>query len=152
MVNISLNNSSSLSFLNVYAQSICSFSMDSRIDFFASLFFRPSEGSSFWKTSTAINSSGTQKVLLIPVVRKFSIGPSPLISLLSMTPTLLLLWQSLLSRHLFCSLLSCPLLRLKGASELGLESHTNSTNCPYFFAFPFQLLTPFLQFSESLLR
>ena len=82
MVSISLNNSS-LPFFNVYAPLICS-STDNRIDFFPPPFFPP-KISSFWWTLV-----GTQKVLLILVGRKYSIGSSPLTSFFSMTLTRLL--------------------------------------------------------------
>ena len=41
-----------------------------------------------------------------------------------------LLWQSLLSWHLLCSLLSCPFLLLRGASGHGFWSPTNSSIRP----------------------
>ena len=65
-VNISLNNSSSLSFLKVYAAPICSSSTDGRTDSFFPPFFPPPKISSFWGTSIAIISSGTQEVLPTP--------------------------------------------------------------------------------------
>ena len=62
-------------------------------------------------TSTVIASSGTQKVLLATVRRKYSIRSSPLTYFFSITLTrqcsLSLLWQSLISWHLICSLFSC---------------------------------------------
>ena len=80
-VNISLNNSS-VSFLNVYAHSICSSSTDRRADSFS-----PREISSFWETSIAITPSGTQEVLPTPARWKYSTGSSPLTSSPSMTLT-----------------------------------------------------------------
>ena len=59
-------------------------------DSFSPPFLPPPEISSFWRTSTAINSSKTQKVLLTPMERTYSIGSSPLTSFLSMTSTYLL--------------------------------------------------------------
>ena len=50
MVNILLNNSSTLSFLNVYAPFIRSFSTDSRSDSISPPFFLPSEITLFWGT------------------------------------------------------------------------------------------------------
>ena len=60
-VNISLNDSSSLSFLNVYAPPICSSTKDSRTNFFFSLFFLP-----MWKRKRWIfrASASTEKVPL----------------------------------------------------------------------------------------
>ena len=57
---------------------------------FLSLFLPPTEISLFWGTSTAITSSGTQKTLPNPVVRKYSIGSSPLTSFPSISLTYLL--------------------------------------------------------------
>ena len=79
-VNISLNDSSSLSFPYVYAPPFCSSPTDSRTIFFLSPSFPPPEISLFWGTSNAITPSGTQKVLPTPVGRKHSIGSSPLTS------------------------------------------------------------------------
>ena len=73
-VNISLNKSSSVSFLNVYAPL---FAPPQRIaDSIPSLppFFPPPEISSFWGTSIAITRFGTQEVLLTPMGRKYSTG------------------------------------------------------------------------------
>ena len=75
-VNISLSNSSSLSFLNVYALPICSSLTDSRTNFFSPFIFLPPEISLFWKISAAITSSGIQRVLLNPLGRKYSIVTS----------------------------------------------------------------------------
>ena len=86
-VNISLNNSSSLSFLNVYAPLICFSPTNGRTDSFFPSIFPPQEIHSFWGTSTAITPSGTQEILLIPVERKYLIGSSPLIFSPSMTLT-----------------------------------------------------------------
>ena len=86
-VNISLNNSSSVSFLNVYAPL---FAPPQRMtEPISSLpqFFPPPETSSFWGTSIAITPSGTQKVLLTPTGRKYSTGSSPQTSSPSMTLT-----------------------------------------------------------------
>ena len=85
-VNISLNNSSSVSFLNVYAPPICSSPTDGRTNSF-SQFFPPPETSSFWGTSIAITPSGTQEVLLTLAGRKYSTGSSLLTSSPSMTLT-----------------------------------------------------------------
>ena len=63
-VNISLNDSSSLSFLNVYAPPICSSTKDSRTKFFFSLFFLP-----MWKRKRWIfrASASTEKGPLPPL-------------------------------------------------------------------------------------
>ena len=81
-VNISLNKSSSVSFLNVYTPPIRSSPTDGRTDSFS-----PPEISSFWGTSIAITRFGTQKVLLTPVGRKYLTGSSPQTSSPSMTLT-----------------------------------------------------------------
>ena len=75
-VNISLNNSSLLSFLKVYAPPICSSLTDSRTNSFSLSIHPLPEISSFWGISIAIISSGTPKVLLTPVKRKYSIRSS----------------------------------------------------------------------------
>ena len=61
-VNISLNDSSSLSFLNVYAPPICSSTKDSRTNFFLSPFFP-----SMWKRKRWIFRASTEKVPLPPL-------------------------------------------------------------------------------------
>ena len=86
-VNISLNNSSSVSFLNVYAPL---FAPPQRMtEPIPSLpqFFPPPEISSFLGISIAITPSGTQKVLPTPAGKKFSTGSSLLTSSPSMTLT-----------------------------------------------------------------
>ena len=89
-VNISLNNSSSLSFFIVYAPPIRSSPKDSRTNFFFPPFFLPPQISLFWETSIVITPSKTQKVLPTPVGRKHSIGSSPLTFSPSMSLTYLL--------------------------------------------------------------
>ena len=87
-VNIFLNNSPSLSFLNVY---IPLFAPPQRMaEPIPSL--PPPEISSFWDTSIAITPFGTQEVLPTPARRKYLTGSSPLTSSPSNdpdTPTLL---------------------------------------------------------------
>ena len=86
-INISLNNSSSLYFLNVYAPL---FAPPQRIaEPIPSLSpsFSPPEISSFWGTSIAITPFGTPEVLPTPVGRKYSTGSSLLTSSPSMTLT-----------------------------------------------------------------
>ena len=86
-INISLNNSSSVSFLNVYAP--LSAPPQQMAEPIPSLpqFFPPPETSLFWGTSIAITSFGTQEVLPTPAGRKYSTGSSPLTSSPSMTLT-----------------------------------------------------------------
>ena len=87
-VSISLNNSSSLSFLNVYVPPPPLFTPPQRMaEPTPSLppFFPPPEISSFWGTSIAITPFGTQKVLPTPTGRKYSTGSSPLTSSPSIT-------------------------------------------------------------------
>ena len=89
-VNISLNNSSSLSFLNVYILLIRSSPTDSRADSFFPLFFSHPKTYIFWGTSIAITSSGIQEVLPTPTGRKYLTGSALLNSSPSMTLTYLL--------------------------------------------------------------
>ena len=84
-VNISLNNSTSLSFINVYAPP---FALLQQIA--EPTPFPPPEISSFWGTSTATTPSGTQEVLMTLLGSKYSIGSSLLTSFSSMTLTYLL--------------------------------------------------------------
>ena len=86
-VNISLNNSSSLSFLNVYAPLFAPPQRMAEPTPFLPPFFPPPEISSFWKTSIAITPSGTPEVLPTPAGRKYSTGSSLLTSSPSMTLT-----------------------------------------------------------------
>ena len=86
-INISLNNSSSVSFLNVYAPLFAPIQRIAEPTPFLPPFFPPPEISSFWGTSTAITPSGTQEVLPTLVGRKYSTGSSPLTSSPSMTLT-----------------------------------------------------------------
>ena len=86
-VNISLNKSSSVLFLNVYAPL---FAPPQRMaEPIPSLppFVPPPDISSFWGTSIAITRFGTQEVLPTPVGRKYSTGSSPQTSSPSMTLT-----------------------------------------------------------------
>ena len=85
-VNISLNNSSSVSFLNVYAPLFAP--LQRMAEPIPSLppFFSP-ELSSFWGTSIAITPSGTQEVLPTPAGRKYLTGSFLLTSSTSMTLT-----------------------------------------------------------------
>ena len=86
-INISLNKSSSLSFLNVYAPLFAPLRRMAEPTPFLLPFFPPPEISSFWGTSIAITPSGTQEVLPTPAGRKYSTGSSLLTSSHSMTLT-----------------------------------------------------------------
>ena len=86
-INISLNNSSSLSFLNVYAPLFAPPQRMAEPIPFLPPFFPPPEISSFWGTSIAITHFGTQDVLPTLAGKKYSTGSSPLISSPSMTLT-----------------------------------------------------------------
>ena len=85
MVNISLNNSSSLSFLDVYAPLLAPPQRMAEPTPFLPPFFPPPEISSFWGTSIAITPSGTREIFPTPLGRKCSTGLSLLTSSLSMT-------------------------------------------------------------------
>ena len=87
-VNISPNNSTPVSFLNVYAPPL--FAPPQRMaEPISSLpqFFPPPEIFLFWGTSIAITLSGTQEVLLTAAGRKYSTGSSLLTFSPSMTLT-----------------------------------------------------------------
>ena len=87
-VNISFNDSSSLSFLNVYAPPIRSSPTDGRTDSFSHSIL-PSSRNLFilGGTSIAITPSGTQEVLPTPAGRKYLTGSSLLTSSPLMTLT-----------------------------------------------------------------
>ena len=85
-VNISLNNFSSLSFLNVR---VPLFALSRRMAEpipFLTQFFPPPEISLFWRTLIAITPSGTQEVLSTPAVSKYSTRSS----LLTSSPSMIL--------------------------------------------------------------
>ena len=96
-INISLNDSSSVSFLNVYAPLILSSATDSRTDFFSPSILHSYRYLFILGTSIFITPSWTQKVPLTPVGRKYLIGSSLLISSLSMTLIYLLFSIALLA-------------------------------------------------------
>ena len=75
-INNSLNNSSSLSFLNVYTPLFAPPQRMAEPTLFLPPFFPPPEISSFWGTSIAITPSGTQEVLPTHAGRKYSTGSS----------------------------------------------------------------------------
>ena len=85
-INTSLNNSSSLSFLNVYAPLFAPLRWMAEPIPFLSPFFPP-EISLFWGPSIVITPSGTQQVLPTPTGRKYSTGSFLLTSFPSMTLT-----------------------------------------------------------------
>ena len=114
-VKILPSNSFSLSFLSVYAPLFALLRRIAESTPFFPPFFHPSLISLFWGTSTAVSASETQKVLLTPVLRKYSIGSS-LTSFLSMTFTCLVFFIA----PLLTSPLLPPLLLLGSASEPGL--------------------------------
>ena len=152
-VNISLNKSSSVSFLNVYAPL---FAPPQRMaEPIPSLpqFFPPPEISSFWRTSIAITRFGTQEVLSTPAGRKYSTGSSPLTSSPSMTLTHQPFSIAPLAvAPLLTSPLLLLLLLLEGASGPGFLSFTNSSFRPSLSGLSPQRASPFLQFSESSLE
>ena len=84
-VNISLNNSSSLSFLNVYAPPIRSSPTDGRTDSFSPSILSSSRNLFILGTSIVITLPGTQKVLPTPMGRKYLTGSFLLTSSPSMT-------------------------------------------------------------------
>ena len=84
--NIFINNSFSLSFLNVNAPPIFSSLTNGRSDSFCPSILSSSRNLFILGTSTAITPSGTQEVLPTPTGTKYSTGSSPLTS--SATKTL----------------------------------------------------------------
>ena len=86
-INISLNNSSSLSFLIVNAPLFAPPQRMAEPTPFLPQFFPPPEIFSFWGTSIAISPFGTQEVLSTTAGRKYSTGSSTLTSSSSMTLT-----------------------------------------------------------------
>ena len=75
-VNISQNNSSSLSFVNVYARSICSSPSDCKTDSFSPSIFSSSTNLFILGDFNCHHPSKTQEVLPIFVGRKYSTGSS----------------------------------------------------------------------------
>ena len=86
-VNISPNNSSSVSFLNVYTPLFAPPQRMAEPTPSLPQFFPPSEISSFRMTLIAVIPSGTQEVLLTPVGTKYLTGSSLLISFLLISLT-----------------------------------------------------------------
>ena len=86
-INISLNNSSSNSFLNVYAPLFAPPQQMAEPIPSLPQFFPPPEISSFWGNSIAIAPSGTQEVPPTPAGRKYSTGSFLLTSFTSITLT-----------------------------------------------------------------
>ena len=86
-VNTSLNDSSSLSFLNVYAPPIHSSPTDNRINSLSPTILSSSKNFIILGDFNCHHPSGTQKVLPTPVGRKYSNSSCPLTSSPSMTLT-----------------------------------------------------------------
>ena len=86
-VNISLNNSSSLSFFNVYAPPNCSSPTDRKTDSFSPSILPSSRNLFILGDFNCHHPSGTQEVLLTPAGRKYSTGSSLLTTSPSMTLT-----------------------------------------------------------------
>ena len=122
-INISLNNSFSLSFLRFMLPLFALLRRIAKPISFLPPLFPPPQISLFLETSIAITPTRTQKVLPTPVGRKHSIGLSPLPSSSSMTLTYLLFSIASLAvappLKPYCSFLSRLILLLGGASELG---------------------------------
>ena len=135
-VNISLNNSSSLSNLNVMLFLFALLRPIAEPTTFFPPFFPPTEIFSFWGTSTAIALFCTQKVLLTPVRRKYSIGSSPLISFPSMPLTRGYLFEFFRatcpeeSHSPFCSPF-CPAKFLAAATNLSSSTATGPDKVAY---------------------
>ena len=116
--NISLNDSSLLSFLNVYAPPIYSFPRDSRMDSFSPSYLFIVRNLFILGTVTTIIASGTQEVLLTPVGKKYSIGSSLLTFTMVLTCLLFSIAPLALAPPLTSRLLP-PLLLLGGTSGPG---------------------------------
>ena len=134
-INISLDNSSLVSFLKVYTPL---FAPPQRMaEPIPSLppFFLPSEISSFWGTSIAITPLGLKRYFRTPRGGSIRLGhllwPPPPQWPWHIHPSPSLLWQSLLSWHLLCSFYSCFFLLLGGASGPGFWPSTNSSIRPF---------------------
>ena len=150
-ISISLNDSFALSFLNVYARPICSSPTDSRTDSFSPSIYFSSRNffilgnfnchHPLWDSRGTSDSRGEEVFDWVISSDLLPLNDSDI-------PTLLL-WQSLLSWHFLCSLLSRPLLLLGGTSGPGFWSPINSTNHSSLFGPSPQLASLFLQFSES---
>ena len=134
-VNISLNNSSSVLFLNCTPPPL--FALPRHMAEptpFLSPFSPSPEISSFWGTSTAITPSGTQEVLPTLMGRKYSTGSSLLTSSLLMTlthPPFSI--APLAVTTPLTSFLLPPLLLPGNASGPGFSPPTNSSICPSLF-------------------
>ena len=109
-VNISFNNSSSLSFLNVYAPLFALLRQMAEPTPFLPAFFLPPEISLFWGISIAITPSGTREVLPTRSGRKYSTGSSLLTSSPSMTLTHLPFYIPLLTVAPFLTFSLLPFL------------------------------------------
>ena len=120
-INISLNSSSSLSFLNVYAPPIASLQWMAEPTLFLPLIFPPPEISSFKGDFNCHFPLGLKEVLLTSVGGKYSTGSSQITSFPSMTlthPYFSIAFLAVAPLFL-CSLFSCPFLLLVDASGPG---------------------------------
>ena len=135
-VNISLNNSSLLSFLNVYAPPICSSPMDGRTNSFAPSIL-PSSSNLFilgdfnchhplWDSRDTSDPHREEVFNWVISSDLLPLNDSDTHT----HPSPSLLWQSLLSWYLLCSLFSCPFLLLGGATGPGFWPPTYSSICP----------------------
>ena len=155
-INISFNNSSSLSFLNVYTPLFTPPQRMAEPTPFLPPSFPPPEISSFLGTSSAITPSGTQEVTPIPEGRKYLTGSSPLTTYPSMTLT----HPPFSITPLAVTLpLTSPLLPLLLLFPAPARCYSILVLTTYqFFYYPSlsglspQQASPFFQFSESLLR
>ena len=153
-VNISLNNSSSLSFFNAYAPLFALPQPMAEPTPFFPPSFPPPEISSFWGTSIAITLSGTQEVLPTPAGRKYSTRSSLLTSSPSITLTHL---PFSIAPLVVASLLTSPLLPLLLPFTAPGRCFWTWVLTNYQFFYPSLSLRPiapmsvlFFQFSESL--
>ena len=152
-VNIFLNNSSSLSFLNVYAPLFTPPQLMAESIPSLPQFFPPPEISSFWGTSIAISPSGTQEVPPTPAGKKYSTGSS----LLTSSPSMTLTHPPFSIAPLAVApLLTSPSLLLLPFLAPGRCFRTLVlTTCQFFYlslslsGLSPQRASPFLQFSES---
>ena len=148
-INISLKNSSSVSFLNVYAPLFAPPQRMAEPIPFLPPFFYPPEISSFWGTSIAITPFETQEVPPTSAGKTYSTGSSPLTSSQSMTLTHPPFSIAPLA---VASLLTSPLLPLLLPFPAPGRCYRTLVLTIYQFFDPslsLQQASPFLQFSES---
>ena len=152
-INISLNNSSSLSFLNMYALPIRSSPTDGRTDSFFSSIFPSSKNLFILGEFNCHTPSETQELLRTPRWGNTRLGHllwPPLPQCPWHThPSPSLFWQSLLSWYLLCLLFFCPFLLLGGATGPWFWPPTNFSIYSSLSGLSPQRAPPILQFSES---